>query len=233
MWKRHLSFSISFGFIAILYLIIEAFDIPQARIVIKPLICLILAGYLISNTRLAGNFSKLIFAGLLFSLLGDIALIFAGKGGTFFLIGLGAFLLAHISYGFAFFRDYKFNPEASKTLGHVMVLVMAVFTMGFYLWLRPYLNDMKIPVMAYMVIISIMVITAAYRYGRVNLVSFELIFAGAIFFIISDSLLAINVFVQPFLYSGIFIMATYMIAQFLITMGALGRVVSLKSKIYR
>ena len=232
MWKRHLSFSISFGFIAVLYLIIEAFDISQARIVIKPLICLILAGYLVSNTRLGGNFNKLIFAGLIFSLVGDIALIFAGKGGTFFLIGLGAFLLAHISYAIAFFRDYKYNPAGSKTLGHVTVFGMAVFTMGFYLWLRPYLNEMKIPVMAYMVIISIMMITAAYRYGRVNLISFELIFTGAIFFIISDSLLAINMFVQPFLYSGIFIMATYMIAQYLITMGALGRVVSVKAKIY-
>lgn len=233
MWKRHLSFSISFGFIAILYLIIEAFDISQARIVVKPLICLILAGYLVSNTRLGGNFSKLIFTGLLLSLMGDVALIFAGKGGTFFLIGLGAFLLAHISYAIAFFRDYKYNPEASKKLGHVMVAVMAVFTIGFYFWLQPYLKEMKIPVMAYMVIISIMVISAAYRYGRVNVVSFQLIFAGAIFFIISDSLLAINMFVQPFLYSGIFIMATYMFAQYLITMGALGRVVSVKSKTYR
>lgn len=233
MWKRHLSFSISFGFIAILYLVIEALDISQAKIVVKPLICMILAGYLVSNTRLGGNFNKLVFAGLFFSLIGDIALIFAGKGGTFFLLGLGAFLLAHISYAMAFFRDYKYNPAGSKTLGHVMVFVMAIFTIAFYFWLRPYLNEMKIPVMAYMVIISIMVITAAYRYGRVNDVSFQLIFAGAIFFIISDSLLAINMFVQPFLYSGIFIMATYMIAQYLITMGTLGRVVSVKTKVYR
>lgn len=233
MWKRHLSFSISFGFIAILYLVIEALDISQAKIVVKPLICMILAGYLVSNTRLGGNFNKLVFAGLFFSLIGDIALIFAGKGGTVFLLGLGAFLLAHISYAMAFFRDYKYNPAGSKTLGHVMVFVMAIFTIAFYFWLRPYLNEMKIPVMAYMVIISIMVITAAYRYGRVNDVSFQLIFAGAIFFIISDSLLAINMFVQPFLYSGIFIMATYMIAQYLITMGTLGRVVSVKTKVYR
>lgn len=232
MWKRHLSFSISFGFIAILYLIIEGFDISQARIVVKPLICLVLAGYLLSNTRLGGNFNKLVFAGLLLSLIGDVALIFAGTGGTFFLIGLGAFLCAHILYATAFFRDYKYNPDASKTLGHVMIVVMAVFTLGFYFWLEPYLKEMKVPVMAYMLMISIMMIAAAYRYERVNEVSFQLIFAGAFFFIISDSLLAINMFVQPFIYSGIFIMATYMIAQYLITMGTLGRVVSVKSKIY-
>jgi uncharacterized membrane protein YhhN len=232
MWKRHLSFSISFGFIAMLVLVFEGLDIFEAILLAKPLICLVLSGYLVSKTRLAGNFSKLIFAGLIFSLFGDIALLFAGKGGTFFLLGLGAFLLAHICYSIAFFRDYKYNPEASKKPGHVMLFVMALFTMGFYLWLRPYLNDMKIPVMAYMVIISFMVILAAYRYGRVNTISFQLIFAGAIFFIVSDSLLAINKFAQPFLYSGIFIMATYMIAQYLITMGTLGRVVSVKNKTY-
>jgi uncharacterized membrane protein YhhN len=232
MWKRHLSFSISFGFIAVLYLIIEGFAISQGRIIIKPLICLILAGYLLSNTRLGGNFSKLIFAGLLFSLVGDIALIFAGKGGTCFLVGLGAFLCAHLCYALAFFRDYKYNPEASKKIGHAMVVIMAVFTLGFYLWLSPYLNEMKMPVLAYMIIISLMATMAAYRYGRVKMPSFQLIFAGAIFFVISDSLLAINLFVQPFQLSGIFIMATYMLAQYLITMGTLGRVVSVKSKMY-
>ena len=115
----------------------------------------------------------------------------------------------------------------------MMLFIMGIFTMGFYIWIRPYLNDMKIPVMAYMVIISIMAILAGYRYQRINLLSFQLILAGAIFFIISDSLLAINKFVEPFLYSGVFIMATYMIAQYLITMGALVRVVTLKGKPYQ
>lgn len=231
MWKRHLSFSISFGLIAILYLVIEFLNIPEARLAIKPLICVILMGYLYSKTRLYGNFSKLIFTGLFFSLAGDIALLF-GAGGNFFLIGLAAFLVAHIFYSIAFFRDYKYDPQASKKYGHLMLFVMATFTIAFYIWLRPYLGEMKIPVMAYMVIISTMAILAGYRYQRVNPLSFQLILAGAIFFIVSDTLLAINKFVMPFLYSGVFIMATYMLAQFLITMGALVRVVASKGKPY-
>lgn len=91
---------------------------------------------------------------------------------------------------------------------------------------------MKIPVMAYMVIISIMVIMAGFRYQRVNLLSFQLILAGAILFVISDTLLAINKFVQHFESSGVLIIATYMLAQYLITMGALDRVVPVKGKIY-
>jgi uncharacterized membrane protein YhhN len=233
MWKRHLSFSISFVLIGILDLFIEVFDISEARLFIKPLICIVLSGYLISKTRLYGNFSKLIFAGLVFSLIGDIALLFAGKGGTFFIVGLSAFLVAHIFYATAFFRDYRYDPHASKKYGHIMLFVMTVFTISFYIWIRPYLVDMKMPVMAYMVVISIMAITAGYRYERVNLLSFQLILAGAICFIVSDTLLAINKFVQPFLFSGVFIMATYMAAQFLITLGALERIVFLKEKSYR
>jgi len=233
MWKRHLSFSISFILIAILDLFVELFDISEARILIKPLICIVLSGYLISKTRLYGNFSKLIFAGLVFSLVGDIALLFAGKSPTFFVAGLSAFLIAHIFYATAFFRDYRYNPDASKKYGHIMLIVMAIFTIGFYFWIRTYLMDLKMPVMAYMVVISLMAIMAGYRYERVNLLSFQLILAGAICFIVSDTLLAVNKFVQPFVLSGVLIMATYMAAQFLITLGALERIVFLKEKSYR
>ena len=230
MWKRHLSFSISFILIAILDLFVEFFDIFEARMLIKPLICIVLAGYLISKTRLYGNFSKLIFGGLLFSLVGDVALLFAGKNPIFFIAGLSTFLIAHIFYAAAFFRDYRYNPDASKKYGHIMLIVMSVFTIGFYFWIQTYLVDLKIPVMAYMLVISIMAIMAGYRYERVNLQSFQLILAGAICFVISDTLLAINKFVQPFVLSGVLIMATYMAAQFLITLGALERIVFLKEK---
>lgn len=77
--------------------------------------------------------------------------------------------------------------------------------------------------MAYIFVISIMAILAAYRYKRVNLYSFRLIYWGALFFVISDSALAYNKFVEPFSFSGVLIMATYMIAQYLITLGAIER----------
>jgi len=232
MWKRHLSFSVSYGLIVFLYLIVELLNISEARFLVKPLICIILIGYLVSRTRLYGHFSKLIFGGLLFSLAGDVALLFAGTAGTFFLVGLIAFLIAHVFYSIAFFRDYRYDPTASRKYGNMMLFIMAAFTVGFYIFIRSYLHEMKIPVMAYMVIISVMAIMSGYRYQRVNLLSFQLILTGAILFIFSDTLLAINKFVQHFESSGVFVMATYMIAQYLITMGALERVVPVKSKIY-
>jgi uncharacterized membrane protein YhhN len=126
-------------------------------------------------------------------------------------------------YSFAFFRDFKNNPQASKFYGHLMFFVTGVFTISFYTFIRDYLNDFRIPVMVYMFVISIMAILAAYRYKRVDLFSFRLILLGAVFFVISDAALAFNKFVEPYSFAGILIMSTYMLAQYLITMGAIER----------
>ena len=82
---------------------------------------------------------------------------------------------------------------------------------------------MRVPVLAYILIISFMLMMAVFRNMRVNRLSFNLILFGALLFILSDALLAYNRFVNPIAYSGVWIMATYMIAQYLITMGGIER----------
>jgi uncharacterized membrane protein YhhN len=47
--------------------------------------------------------------------------------------------------------------------------------------------------------------------------------AGALLFVCSDSLLAINKFGQPFRFAGLLIMFTYCLAQFLIVWGVVKR----------
>ena len=230
MWKRHLSFSISFGLIALLNLFIEILNIQEVRIFIRPLVCILLLGYLITKTKLYGVFSKLIFWGLLFSLVGDFVLIFAGSRTNIFLIGLGAFLVAHIFYSIAFYRDYKYDVRASQKYGNIMLMVITIFSIIFFIWIHPYLNEMVIPIMVYMLVISVMAILAGFRYGRVNTGSFSMILTGAVFFVISDTLLAINKLMTPFLYSGVLVIATYMIAQYLITIGTLERNVAARKE---
>ena len=223
MLKNHKKFTLLFSVIIILNLLVQSALFQEYVLFIKPLICISLVAYLYVQANMNAGFNRLVFAGLLFSLFGDSFLMFAGTGVYFFLYGLVSFLLAHIVYSMAFFRDFKNNPQASKYFGHLMFFVMGVFSLSYYSWIRDYLNDFRIPVMAYMFVISIMAILAGYRYKRVNLLSFRLIFFGAVFFVISDSALAYNKFVEPFSYSGVLIMATYMIAQYLITIGAIER----------
>jgi len=223
MLKRHLSFSLIFLLIIILNLMVQTAFFEDYTIFIKPLICLSLAFYLYKESNMKIGFNRLVFAGLIFSLLGDVMLIYAGADVYFFLYGLVSFLLAHILYSSAFFRDFKNNPRESKYYGHLMLFVMGVYSLSYYSWIRDYLNNFRIPVLAYIFVISIMAILAAYRYRRVNLLSFRLICFGAIFFVISDSALAFRKFVEPYSFAGILIMSTYMIAQFMITIGTIER----------
>lgn len=223
MFKRHRSFSLIFLLIMILNLMVQSAFFEGYSILIKPLICLSLAYYLYKESNMRAGFNRLVFAGLIFSLTGDILFLYAGSDIYLFLYGLLSFLIAHILYSSAFFRDFKNNPQESKYYGHLMLFVMGVFSMSYYTWIRDYLNDFKLPVLTYFFVISIMVILAAYRYRRVNLLSFRLICFGALFSVISDSAFAIRKFVEPYSFAGLLIMSTYMIAQFLIIMGSIER----------
>lgn len=230
MFKQHKTFSLIFLLIIILNLTVQASIFEEYSILIKPLICLSLAFYLYKQSNMRIGFNRLVFSGLIFSLVGDVLLLYAGSDVYLFLYGLVSFLIAHILYSAAFFRDFKNNPQESKYYGHLMLFCMGVFSMSYYTWIRDYLNNFKIPVLAYIFVISIMAILAAYRYKRVNLLSFRLICFGAVFFVISDSALAFKKFVEPYSFAGILIMSTYMIAQFMITMGTIERRVVEKPK---
>lgn len=225
MSKNHTAFTLIFIVIILLNLIAQSSFFPGMNLYVKPLICLSLAIYLYKNVNMRAGFNRFVLAGLVFSLFGDCFLLFAGSDVYFFLYSLLSFLFAHIVYSMAFVRDFKNNPDASKYYGHVMLFCMGVFSMSYYTMIRDYLNDFRIPVMAYMFVISVMVILAGYRYRRVNLISFRMIYLGAIFFVISDSVLAFNKFVQPFSSAGFIIMSTYIIAQYLITIGTIERIV--------
>ena len=79
----------------------------------------------------------------------------------------------------------------------------------------PGLGDLMIPVTIYTTIIMIMAITALFR--KANGASLVLI--GAMFFVASDSLLALNKFYQPFVAAGFWTMLTYILAQYFIITG--------------
>jgi len=76
----------------------------------------------------------------------------------------------------------------------------------------------------YALVLVVMVLNGLFRLGRTNNKSFLLVFVGALFFLVSDSLLAINKFLHPFASSGLLIMSTYITAQFLIIEGIIAHV---------
>ena len=109
MLKQHLSFNLTFFVIFIANIFAESGLVSNLNIFVKPLISISLAMYLVRNVSMRVGFNRLILLGLVVSLFGDFFLIFAGGNIYNFVYGLLAFLLAHILYSMAFFRDFKNN----------------------------------------------------------------------------------------------------------------------------
>lgn len=78
-----------------------------------------------------------------------------------------------------------------------------------------------VPVIVYAIVLMGMVMASFFRFGRTTPDSFWLVSAGALFFMISDSVLAINKFRSPFELAGPLIMLTYILGQFLIAEGVI------------
>ena len=185
----------------------------------KPLIIPVLIGYFLSQTnKVTSNLKKWILLALLFSWGGDVLLMFQAKKEIFFLLGLSSFLLAHIFY-IVFFHHVRVR-ENVKSNPWLLVIVV-VYYAALISWLSPYLGEMKLPVRIYGVVISVMFMLALHMLSIKNKIAGRWMMVGALFFVISDSVLAINKFFQPFDAAAVVIMLTYGLAQLFIVKGAI------------
>ncbi|MET0635971.1 MAG: lysoplasmalogenase [Chitinophagaceae bacterium] len=194
------------------------FDIPFARFLTKPLLMIGLAAWYLSQPlpdRKAGG--SLITIALIFSWLGDVFLLFESRVPLFFIIGLSSFLLAHIFYIIYFNR---LRQNSSIPFSWVWIIPVAVYLVLFMKLLQPGLGALTWPVRIYGLTICLMLFTAIQLiYGSHKKAAWMML-AGALLFVLSDSLLAINKFYQSFPLSGFCIMFTYGVAQLLIVTGA-------------
>jgi len=216
-------FSFLFLLLFVIQLYAEYTDSVQLRTFARPLIVIVLLAWLYLGTNLKGRFHKRIFTGLIFAWTGDILLLFQNDKPGFFLFGLTAFVVCHIFYIRAFTLDHKSNPNHKTPYFLWVVGAFAIFCSGLLFYLQPNLGPMQFPVLMYAIIVTIMAIMAYNRYGKVNIFSFKLILYGALFFLLSDTILAINKFAQPISQSGALVMATYMMAQYLLVYGTISR----------
>ncbi len=176
-------------------------------IVAKPLIMCSLLGYYITH---ASPQSKSFLLALIAALFGDIFLLMPGD--DFFLLGLGCFLIMQLLYTKVFFKQRTlFRQKIWIPIYCILILAVSFL---FLTW--PVLDQMKIPVTLYALAISAMCIAAWLRSPSPG---FSFVAWGAVFFMVSDLTLAVNRFYALLPYAGEIVMATYMIAQFLIITG--------------
>jgi uncharacterized membrane protein YhhN len=151
-----------------------------------------------------------IVAGLVLSLVGDVALLWPQQG---FLPGLVAFLLAHLAYLFAFSARVRL---AARPLAFAAYGVVA----GLILWrLWPGVPAaLQVPVLVYVLALASMAAQAAcWALAEPGAHARRAALGGALF-VASDAVLAFNKFAAPVELAPLAILSTYWSAQALIAL---------------
>lgn len=151
-------------------------------------------------------YKYMIIIGLVFSLAGDVFLMLPSDQ---FVAGLVAFLVAHLFYSAAF------ASEMSTLIGWPFI-PFVIYGIVIYIILSPSLGKLKLPVLIYVIVILVMAWLAWERWGGTGQSGPLLAAIGAVLFIISDTILAIDRFRGTFKLSRALNLTTYFAAQLLI-----------------
>src|SRR3990167_5109407 len=153
----------------------------------------------------------LLGAALVGSLAGDAFLMVE----VLFIPGLVSFLLAHVAYIVLFRQGVAWFP---RPLALVATLGVGG-AMYAFLWQGGLPVELRIPVAVYVTVIALMAAQAIGRAAVLGDRTARQVALGACFFMLSDSLLATNRFVQPLPLAQVWVLATYYAAQAFIVHG--------------
>ena len=192
-------------------LIAEKRAIPKWILIFKILLSAFFVITAIIQPHPIPSYYYAVLAGLIWGLVGDVCLAIPGKNA--FRAGLVAFLLGHILYVGAFAglinSSHWFSPAH---------FVIAAVSIGIFMWLRPHLGKMLIPVAAYIIVISVMMAAASVVFFNtpVNPAGGWSVLIGALCFYVSDILVARDRFVAPQFVNRLTGLPMYYAGQFLI-----------------
>ncbi|VVE00438.1 putative membrane protein [Pandoraea pneumonica] len=152
------------------------------------------------------------------------ALIFSGAGDVLlalpemaqgFVLGLGAFLLAHLAYFVLFWRVRRRWSQVPGWHRIAIVLVWVTAALAYVMY-WPGMGELKAPVVCYVIVLAMMA-SAALLAG----VSGEWAAVGALLFTVSDALIGTTRFVGSVPAQEYAIWILYALAQLLLTAGIL------------
>lgn len=201
---------------------IYIFIIPQEPVAVKiifkliPMILIIVYAFrqLPAKPPLS---MRLILIGLCFCMLGDAFIAVS------FIAGLGAFLVGHVFYVTGFMKQSRMKKWSIRA---AVPIALYSFIIGWQLissLLAGGNDPLVIPVITYMLVISLMALSAIMTGNKWAI-------AGSLLFVLSDTILSWNMFVSNIPISDVLIMTTYYSAQFLIA-GSLSSFQQIKERI--
>lgn len=182
----------------------------------KPLLMpMLIIFYVLSTT----DINWLIVSALIFGCIGDILLMLPRRQ---FILGLISFLVGHMFYIKAFI-----DPILNHNIAYIMVfliipyIIYNMLVLGRFVPYKKLNNTTKFFGGLYLIVISIMGFSSTIRIFYIEGFKFYSTFIGAMLFITSDCLIALNSVVYNAKNKGAYIMTTYIIAQFLIVLGCI------------
>ncbi|CAO0791006.1 unnamed protein product [Mucor circinelloides] len=189
---------------SLLYFCVIYTDSLYIKYLLKPTTTLLIIGVGLESDNYRNN-TKL--AGLVFSLLGDIFLMFTGE--DMFILGLASFLTAHIFYIYMFYGTKK-RDQTSVLFG--LFSIASVY----FSFLYPSIFQEGGIVLTVAVAVYIIVITFMVYYAFMN--DNTNLSIGVFLFFISDATLALDKFLYhaPDRRCEYIVMITYYAAQFCI-----------------
>jgi uncharacterized membrane protein YhhN len=183
---------------------------PRGKWLAKPIASVAFVAVALASDAAGSPYGRLILAGLVLCLLGDLLLIPAGRPQVF-RAGVLAFLAGHVVFTAAFLTqdtDLAWLAAAAAALGATLWFV--------WRWLRPALrDDMRGPVVAYLVVIGAM---AAFAVSFAAAGGPRSVAAGALAFGASDVSVARDRFVHEDFFNRAWGLPLYYGAQLLIAL---------------
>lgn len=201
-WFAAIALSAALAIIAVYW------PLPWLHYLAKPMTTLLIVAMVARMPPSESGYRAGIVIGLLLSTVGDVFLMLPGDH---FVFGLGSFLLAHLAYLFALTRRERLFATVWPVLPYAALTALAVTL----LW--PHLPPaLTTPVLVYAAVLASMAAQAAVVWRRRRDRAAALAAAGSLFFVASDSMLAVESFVTPLAAGPLLVLATYWIAQSLI-----------------
>jgi len=193
-------------------LLAKHFEVPLGVWIAKPIAAAGFLGVALTVGALETSYGVLIFLGLSLSFMGDVLLI-PERNPLAFKAGIASFLLGHVAYAVAFC-----SREFALQTATFAAIATGIAAFGALRWLGPHLgSDMRLPVFAYVAVISTMLVAAA---GAASALSRPDIFVGALLFYLSDLSVARDRFVHPSFWNGAWGLPCYFFAQLILAFGA-------------
>jgi len=164
------------------------------------------------------NHHNWVLVAFLYSLLGNLMFMAHELNPLFLVSGLTAFFLVHWSYIIYFHRSANVKTSSNWTI-HGLQIFVALFMVGLYIAMYPNLGGLWLPVMLYSIILTVMVVVAFSRFGRVNFSAFLYTSIGAVAFLISDCLFGYHRYIDTIPFASSLIAGSYCVAQYMILKG--------------